>query len=207
MAASDIAGVVLAGGRATRMGGADNPLLPLAGRPLLSHVVERLRPQVGKMALNANGDPARFEAFGLKVVADEDQTFSGPLAGILAGFGWARALPLSPEAIVTVAADTPFFPVDLVARLEQASGHGGKRIAVAASGGRRHPTFGLWPLALADELAEFIAGGGTLKVTAFIDMFENAVVEFAASGDIDPFFNVNTPQDLAKAEAIAAKIA
>lgn len=199
----DLLGVVLAGGLATRMGGGDKTLKPLGGRPILAHVVERLRPQVVAMALNANGDPARFAAFGLPVVADADDDRAGPLAGVLAGLDWAAGRGAS--AIVTVAGDTPFFPADLAARLLDAAEAEGAPIALAASpdperGLARHPTFGLWSVALREDLRAALARGER-KIVRWTDPHGAATARFEA-GPPDPFFNVNTPADLAEAERL-----
>ena len=191
-----IAGVILAGGRASRMGGGDKGLLLLGGRPILARVVERLAPQVEPLALNANGDPARFAAWGLPVVGDSVAGHPGPLAGVLAGMDWAAAA--GAETVVTAAADTPFFPVDLVARLRVAG-----PFAMAATPGEdgpeRHPTFGLWPVGLRDDLRAAL-GAGLRKVVAWSDPHGCATVVFP---EAEAFFNVNTPEDLARAEAMA----
>jgi molybdopterin-guanine dinucleotide biosynthesis protein A len=192
-----IAGVILAGGRATRMGGGDKALLPLAGRPILARVIDRLAPQVDALALNANGDPARFAAFALPVLPDPLPGHPGPLAGVLAGLDWAAAR--GAEALLTAAADTPFFPADLAARLQAAG-----PFAMAATPGdpapERHPTFALWPVALRHDLRAALEAG-LRKVVAFTDPHGCATVLFP---DADAFFNVNTPEDLARAEALAA---
>jgi molybdopterin-guanine dinucleotide biosynthesis protein A len=199
-----IPAIILAGGRASRMGGGDKALKPLAGRPLLSHVIERLGPQAGTIAINANGDPVRFDPFGLPVIADTRPDFPGPLAGILAGLEWAA--PFRGTHLVSVAVDTPFFPENLVERLTAEIGRGEQRIVLASSSGKTHPVFGLWPLALRGDLAHFLATGTTYKVSAFVERREHAVVDFPtiglSSGAFDPFFNVNTPEDLNRAEAI-----
>lgn len=196
-----VAGIILAGGRASRMAGRDKALLELGGHPLLHHVAERLAPQVAALALNANGDPARLAGYGLPIVADEGEAFRGPLAGILAGLRWAASLEAKPGALVTAAVDTPFFPTDLAAGLAAAQDRP-DRIVIAASNGRRHPTFGLWPLETLDALAVHLASGGSLKVADFVDSRPNATADFDAGGGHDPFFNVNTPADLAEAERI-----
>ena len=193
-------GVILAGGQATRMGGGDKGLLPLGGGSILSHVIGRLEPQVASMCLNANGDGARFQGFGLPVVADSVAEFPGPLAGVLAGMDWAAERGASHT--VTAAADTPFFPGDLVPMLQLAAEEQGKPIALARTTDGRHPTFGLWPVELREDLREELLAG-TRKVLAWTDKHGTAFADFP-SGEIDPFFNVNTPEDLAKAQAVVS---
>ena len=194
-----VVGVVLAGGQSRRMGG-DKALMPLHGRPLVAHAIDRLRPQVDTLILNANGDPARFAAFGLPVVADPVPDFAGPLAGILAGMLWARAERSAARLVATAATDTPFFPLDLVARLAAAS-DSGRRIAIASSGDRLHRVFGVFPVALAENLDAFIRSSGSLRVADWLDRQAMARLDFPADGRIDPFFNINTPDTLAAAEA------
>jgi len=197
--------VILAGGRATRMGGGDKCLRPLAGRRVIDHVIARLSGQCAPLALSANGDPARFADLGLPVLTDPVAGFPGPLAGILAGLDWAAGLGAA--HVVAVAADTPFFPRDLAARLWQ--GRGAAGLALAASPDttgalRCHPTFGLWPVALRAELRDAIEAG-TRKVAAFAGAHGAATVGFDAT-PFDPFFNLNRPEDLAEAERLAALI-
>jgi len=192
-------GVILAGGLATRMGGGDKALLPLGGRPMLALVIERLSPQVAGIVLNANGDPTRFSGFGLPVIADSVPEFPGPLAGVLAGLEWAAKL--GAERIVTAAADTPFLPRDLVARLDAAAGADGA-IALAATASGLHPTFGLWPTSLRDVLARDLAGGAR-RVGAWAESMGARRVMFEDTPR-DPFFNINTPDELFRAEAILA---
>ena len=190
-------GVILAGGRATRMGGGDKGLLRLGGRSLLDRVIDRLSPQVADLALNANGDAARFAATGLPVLADSVDGFAGPLAGVLAGLDWAAAC--GADTVVTAAADTPFFPADLVPRLQLAADGMATPLALAASADGRHPTFGLWPVALRDDLRAALEGG-LRKVVLWTDRHGAGTALFPGA-DPDPFFNVNTPDDLAQAEA------
>jgi molybdopterin-guanine dinucleotide biosynthesis protein A len=195
-------GVILAGGQATRMGGGDKGLKQLGDRTILDHVIDRLAPQVARLALNANGDPARFSALGLPVVADSIDGFAGPLAGVLAGLDWAAGQ--GGDHIVTAAADTPFFPADLVPRLLLAAESQGKPIALARTENGRHPTFGLWPVGLRDDLrAELQAG--MRKVLAWTDKHGTAFADFP-SGDVDPFFNVNAPDDLTEAQGMVARV-
>ena len=202
-ARSAILGVLLAGGRSERMGGGDKCLEPLAGRPLLAHAVERLRPQVGALVLNANGDPERFARFALLVVPDTLTGFPGPLAGILAGMLWAQKHAPEVRLVATAATDTPFFPLDLVARLLARTGDGNE-IAIARSGGRDYPVFGLFPVGLAEDLSAFLGQSRNLAVMAWIDRQKSRAVDFPTpeKGAIDPFLNINTPEDLTEAEAI-----
>jgi molybdenum cofactor guanylyltransferase len=190
-------GVILAGGLARRMGGGDKGLLPLGNSTILGHVIERLEPQVAGLALNANGDPARFAATGLPVFSDSIDGFAGPLAGVLAGLDWAA--DLNAKHIVTAAADTPFFPADLVPRLLLAAEEQSKPIALARTINGRHPTFGLWPVALRDDLRQALLDG-TRKVVAWTDLHGTAMADFPVL-TFDPFFNVNTPEDLEMAES------
>lgn len=194
-------GVILAGGQATRMGGGDKGLLPLGAGTLLSSVIDRLAPQVAGLALNANGDPGRFANLGLPVIPDTIEGFAGPLAGVLAGLDWAAEQ--GAEAIVTAAADTPFFPCDLVPRLLLAAEGMGQPLVLAVTpdpkrGQARHPTFGLWPVALRDDLRRALQDG-LRKVVLWTDQHGGRAALFP---DEAAFFNVNTPQDLAQAEAM-----
>ncbi|HSG94834.1 MAG TPA: molybdenum cofactor guanylyltransferase MobA, partial [Afifellaceae bacterium] len=166
-----VAGVVLAGGLARRMGGGDKTLKPIGGRPMLEMVIDRMAPQVAALAINANGDPARFAQFGLPVIADTIGDFAGPLAGILAGMRWAQAKHRDCRYVASVAGDTPFFPADLVARLAEGCGGTDDTIALAASADGVHPVFGLWPLALADDLETFLTIGDNRKILAFTDRY------------------------------------
>jgi molybdopterin-guanine dinucleotide biosynthesis protein A len=199
------AGLILAGGQSRRMGGGDKSLLGLGDGKLLDHIVSRLAPQVEPLALNANGDPARFARFGLPVLADTIEGFAGPLAGILTGLEWASANRHG-SAIVTVAGDTPFLPGDLVERLALAADGNPGVIAVARSDGKRHPTFALWPVALRDAMRHFLVDEDNRRVSAFIDRHEFVEVEFPmlrfGQHDVDPFLNINTPDDLVQAERL-----
>ncbi|MGI9401730.1 MAG: molybdenum cofactor guanylyltransferase, partial [Rhizobiaceae bacterium] len=171
--------------------------------------LERLQPQVNSVIVNANGDPARMNFLGLPVHADIFTGFAGPLAGIHAGMDWARHNQPSATHICSVAADTPFFPVDLVSGLKgQASTP--ETIVLAASNTFRHPVFGLWPVSLADDLQQFLENGETGKVMAFVKQHDWKEAEFenmsAGSNSIDPFFNVNTPDELELARQFQEQI-
>ncbi len=193
-----IAGVILAGGRSSRMGGGDKGLLMLGDRPLLGHVVARLAPQVDTLAISANGDPARLAAFGLPVLPDAAPDHPGPLAGVLAGLDWAAARGAS--QMVTAACDTPFFPPDLVSSLRLAAIAARTPLAMAVTPGAerpdRHPTFGLWSVELREDLRAALAAG-TRRVTEWTERHGCARAIFHDRGA--PFFNVNTPEDLARA--------
>ena len=196
-----VAGLLLAGGLARRMGGGDKCLRLLGGRPILAHIVERLAPQTRRLALNANGDPARFAEFGLPVVADSVEGFAGPLAGILAGLEWAKTEAPDCPLLLSAPTDAPFLPRDLVRRLLDARAREGAEIAMAASGGQVHPVVGLWPMALAEDLRRALVEEGIRKVDAWTARHKVAVVEFPIEG-YDPFFNANRPEDLAEAERL-----
>jgi molybdenum cofactor guanylyltransferase len=201
-----VVGVLLAGGLARRMGGGDKCLRPLGDRPILTQVIERARPQVAALVLNANGDPARFAAFGLPVAADVVEGFAGPLAGVLTGMEWAGARRPDCPWIATIATDTPFFPADLVARMLSAVEHAGADLACAASGGRAHPVFGLWPVRLAGALRAAMLEEGIRKVDVWTARHRLVEVDFPTA-PIDPFFNTNRPEDLAEAERLLGGMA
>ncbi len=195
----NILGVILAGGQARRLGGGDKALKELGGRPLLSHAIERLAPQVPDIVINANGDPARFDAFRKPVVADTVEGFAGPLAGVLAGMEWATVNAPEHAWIVTIATDAPFFPDDLVARLSDAVANDAADMACAESDGRAHPVFGLWPVRLAGDLRRALVDEDVRKVDAWTGRYNLARVPFPAYS-VDPFFNINRPEDMAEAE-------
>ena len=196
-----IVGLLLAGGQSLRMGGGDKTLRPLGGVTLLERVVERLRPQVEALVLNANGDPVRFAGFGLPVVPDSVAGFAGPLAGVLAGLDWTAANRPDCPYVASAATDAPFLPVDLVARLVAGVDEAGADLGCAASGGRAHPVFGLWPVGLRDDLRRALADEGIRKVDVFTARYRLATVSFADT-PIDPFFNANQPEDLVAAAAL-----
>ncbi len=199
-----IAGVLLAGGLARRMGGGDKPLRTIGGRTILELVIERMRPQVAALVLNANGDPARFAAYGLPVVPDSVPGNPGPLAGVLAGLDWAAEhLPDCP-VVVSVATDAPFLPTDLVARMEAQMAVEGADLACAASGGQPHPVIGLWPVRLRDDLRRALVEEGVRKVDVWTARYRLATVTFTDQ-PADPFFNANRPEDLDAAAALIGK--
>jgi molybdopterin-guanine dinucleotide biosynthesis protein A len=205
-----IAGVILAGGTAQRMfgaqGGGDKGLADLAGKPMLAHVVERFRPQVAHVALNANGMPHRFGTLGLEIIGDHElHAGRGPLAGLAAAFDWAASLGQT-SAVASVSTDVPFLPLDLVQRLAEAS-HGGARAAIAQSNDRWHPVVGLWPLTLADDLVKALHEGRR-SAFDFAKRHGAVAVSFPlgtmGGQAIDPFFNANTPEDLQAARELLA---
>jgi molybdenum cofactor guanylyltransferase len=195
----EVAGVILAGGLARRMGGGDKGLIALGGKPILAHVIERLRPQVNALIINANGGPERFAAYGLAVVADSIAGAAGPLAGVLAGLDWAAGKGF--DLIATAATDTPFFPRDLVRRFCEGAEAAQSQLAVAASGARHHPVFGLWPVELREDLRRAITEEGIRKVEDWTKRHRITTIAFD-NQPYDPFFNVNRPEDLAQAEII-----
>jgi molybdopterin-guanine dinucleotide biosynthesis protein A len=194
-------GVLLAGGLARRMGGGDKPLRAIGGRPLLDRAIERLRPQCAELILNANGDPARFAAYGLPVVPDTVPDFAGPLAGILAALEWVSEHRPHVEWVVSAAADTPFLPRDLVSRLQAARAEAGTPLACAESGGQAHPVNALWSVALREDLRHALVVENLRKIDRWTARHGVAHAVWAAEA-YDPFFNVNTPEDIAAAEAV-----
>jgi molybdopterin-guanine dinucleotide biosynthesis protein A len=186
--------VILAGGRSRRMGGGDKGLLRLGDRPVLGHVIARIRPQVSALVLNANGDPARFAPLGLAVIPDSIPGFAGPLAGIQAALSWTAQIAPGASHVLTVPSDTPFLPLDLTKRL-QAAIRAPDDSAVAARQGRSHPVVGLWPVSHRPVLEAAVREEGLRKVETWIGRMNTRVVTFDSSA-WDPFFNVNTPGDL-----------
>ncbi|MBF0269006.1 MAG: molybdenum cofactor guanylyltransferase MobA [Alphaproteobacteria bacterium] len=200
-----IARLILAGGQAKRMGGADKALIDLAGKPLIAHVILRLQEsQAGRLAISANGDPARFADFGLPVLPDLVPGFPGPLAGILAGMDWARSHFPDGQWLLTVPCDAPFIPLDLAERLLSAVQNGGAELAQASSCGRDHPVIGLWPLSLADDLRHALTVERLHKVGQFARRYKRAMADFPLANGRDPFMNVNCPQDLEAATSLEA---
>jgi molybdopterin-guanine dinucleotide biosynthesis protein A len=197
----NIVGLLLAGGQSRRMGGGDKALRLLGGASLLERVITRLRPQVGTLVINANGDPARFADFELPVVADSVPGFAGPLAGVLAGLDWAATYRPGWEFVVSAATDAPFLPRDLVARLRREIENTAADLACAASGGRAHPVFGLWPVRLREDLRRAVVVDGVRKVDEWTGRHRLATVSFAVR-PVDPFFNANRPEDLTAAAAL-----
>jgi molybdopterin-guanine dinucleotide biosynthesis protein A len=196
-------GAILAGGLARRMGGGDKPLMNIGGRTILERVAVRLAPQCDGLILNANGDPSRFEALGLPVVADSVEGFAGPLAGVLAALDWTAISRPIAQFVVSIAGDCPFPPADLVARLHAARSESRAELAVAASGGRAHPVIGLWPVALREALRRALIVEGCRKVDAWTARYPLATAAWPI-GDRDPFFNVNTIEELKEAARLAA---
>ena len=191
-----IAGVILAGGQGRRLGGTDKSLLRLGGMTLVAHLIGRLRPRLDRLAISANGDPRRLAFTGLPVLADAEADM-GPLAGILCGMAWAERQGCS--ALLTVPCDTPFVPADLAARLDPAP-------AVAASGGRVHHAVALWPVGAVDALRDYLRASKRRSIRDFAETLGVRAVAFDA-GDVDPFFNINTSQDLAQAALLFGRLA
>jgi molybdopterin-guanine dinucleotide biosynthesis protein A len=197
--------VVLAGGLARRMGGGDKALITIGGQTILDRALARLAPQVVDIIINANGDATRFAATGRPVIADSVPDFAGPLAGILAGLDWTAEHRPDIAWIVTVPGDCPFLPKDLVARLHRAHDESGQALACAKSGDWRHPVVGLWPVALRDDLRHALTQEDLRKIEVWTARHGVALAEWPTA-PYDPFFNVNTPEDAAKAETIAATV-
>ena len=202
-ARADTIGVLLAGGLSRRMGGGDKCLRELAGETLLARAIARARPQVRILVLNANGDPARFRGYALPVVADVIGGYAGPLAGVLTGLEWALDHAPGTHWVATFATDAPLFPADLVACLRAALEADEAELACAASAGRSHPVFGLWPVALAGELRRAMEDEEMRKIDAWTARYRLVEVEFSI-GAVDPFFNANRPEDLAEAARLLA---
>ena len=203
MTTEPVPGVLLAGGVARRMGGGDKPMRRIGGRTILERVIARLKPQCDGLILNANGDPARFASFGLPVIADTVADFPGPLAGILAALDWAAANRPKVSLMLSVAADCPFLPRDLVSRLYQALAEQKAQLAVAASDGQSHPVIGLWSIALREELRHALVVEDVRKIDRWTARYKLATVTWPTE-PLDPFFNANTIDDIAEAERLAA---
>lgn len=205
MADRNVLGVLLAGGMARRMGGGDKGLSMLGGKPMLTRIIERVRPQVADLILNANGDPGRFAEYGLPVAEDvigeESWGFAGPLAGVLTGLEWVLKNAPEIEWVATFATDAPFVPLDYVDRLITAVDQDGAEMACAVTNGRTHPVFGLWPVRLAGELRQAMTGEEMRKIDLWTARYELVEVDFPAE-PFDPFFNVNSKDNLAEAERL-----
>jgi molybdopterin-guanine dinucleotide biosynthesis protein A len=196
-------GLILAGGLARRMGGGDKARIRIGGKSILERVIARMAPQCEQIILNANGDPARFSDTRLPVVSDSVPDFAGPLAGILAGLDWAAANAPTAGYMASVPGDCPFLPQDVIARLHQARDDTGRPLACAGSREWRHPVVGLWPLSLREDLRHALVTEGIRKIEDWTSRHGVAVAEWPAV-PFDPFFNVNTPEDVAVAERIVA---
>jgi molybdopterin-guanine dinucleotide biosynthesis protein A len=195
--------VLLAGGLARRMGGGDKPMRTIAGKTILERVIARLKPQCSTLILNANGDPARFASFGLPVIADTVADFPGPLAGILAVLDWMAEHRPEVRHVLSAAADCPFLPRDLVARLEAARAAENAELAVASSGEQTHPVVGLWSVRLRGELRHALVEEDVRKIDRWTARYPLATVSWPTT-PVDPFFNANTVDDIAEADRLAA---
>jgi molybdenum cofactor guanylyltransferase len=197
-------GLVLAGGLARRMGGGDKARIHIGKATILERVLSRLAPQCIQVIINANGDPARFADTGLAVVADSVPGFAGPLAGILAGLDWTAENVPGCEWLASVPGDCPFLPKDFVVRLHEARAAADLPLACARSGEWRHPVAGLWPVSLREDLRHALSSEGLRKIEVWTERHGIALASWA-DAPVDPFFNVNTPDDAARAEAIAVQ--
>jgi molybdopterin-guanine dinucleotide biosynthesis protein A len=196
-------GVLLAGGLARRMGGGDKPMRTIGGRTIMERVIARLAPQCDQLILNANGDPRRFAAFSLPVIADEIEGFAGPLAGVLTALDWSATHRPDIAWVLSTATDCPFLPRDLVKRLHQARIAEDAQIAVAASGGHLHHVVALWNVSLRDQLRHALVAEDIRKVGYWMARYKPATVTWPDT-PVDPFFNANTIEDIAEAERLAA---
>jgi molybdenum cofactor guanylyltransferase len=196
-------GLVLAGGLARRMGGGDKAMIRIGRETILERTLARLAPQCAGMVINANGDPARFARFGLPVVADDVAGFAGPLAGILAGLDWLAANAPAIAWLASVPGDCPFLPRDLVRRLHAARAAAGVPLACAKSGDWRHPVVGLWPVGLREDLRHALVVEDLRKIELWTARHGVGLADWPAE-PVDPFFNVNTPEDAAQAQRFAA---
>jgi len=197
-------GLILAGGLASRMGGGDKALIEIGGSSILDRVLSRMSPQCARIVINANGDPARFQSYGLHVIHDDVTGFIGPLAGILAGMDWAAAHAPEVRDIVSVPGDSPFLPLDLVERLKEVRKQSGKPLACAKSGEWRHPVVALWPVALRHDLRRAVTEENQRKVEVWLTQHGVAIAEWP-DHPVNPFLNVNTPEDVALANEIAVR--
>lgn len=202
--AENTLGVLLAGGSARRMGGCDKSLLPLDEKPILAHVIERAKPQVHQLILNTNSDATLFSRFELPILPDSLPGYAGPLAGVLTAMEWSQTQTAQDYRwLASFPADSPFFPEDLVGRLCQVLEKNDAEIACAASGGRRSPLFALWSMTLVDDLKQALARK-EYKVGQFLEQHRSAVLHVDA-GTIDPFFNINTVEDLKEARQLTRR--
>ena len=200
---TELPGIILAGGLARRMGGGDKPMRTIAGKTILGRVIARIGPQCDGLILNANGDPARFAAFDLPVIADGVADFPGPLAGILAGLDWMAEHRPDVKWILSAPGDCPFLPRDLVARLDEARVAQNAELAVASSGEQTHPVVGLWRVSLRNELRHALVTEGLRKIDRWTARYSLANVGWPTT-PLDPFFNANTVDDIAEADRLAA---
>jgi molybdopterin-guanine dinucleotide biosynthesis protein A len=202
-ASHNTVGVILAGGQARRMGGTDKAFVKLGGETLIARTIARARPQVGELLINANGDLSRFAKFGVPVFSDSIDGFLGPVAGILAGLEWMREHRPDARWLASFACDCPFFPHDMVERLIDKAQSENARVVVAASGVRHHPVFAVWSASIPATSQSVLNDQGLRKMDDFVARFANTRVEFPSDAT-DPFFNINTPNDLRRAEALLA---
>ncbi|MCW9033578.1 MAG: molybdenum cofactor guanylyltransferase MobA [Alphaproteobacteria bacterium] len=199
----EIIGLVLAGGLSRRMGGGDKSLNQLGGQSILSRIIDLAKPQVSELLLNANGDPDRFEEYGLPVVPDVIEGYAGPLAGVLTGLEWLSQNRPQCKWLATFPSDAPFMPTDLISRLWDAMDKEGAQLACAITNGRTHPVVGLWPVALKEELRKAMVEEEMRKIDLWTARYKLVEVDFSCD-PVDPFFNANRPEDFGKAEELLA---
>ncbi len=199
-----IVGVLLAGGQSRRMGGGDKCLIEIDGKSVLQRVIDRIQPAVGTIVLNANGNTSRFDSYGMTVIPDSVGGFAGPLAGVLTGMEWAAAHHPACTHIATIPTDGPFLPKDLIERLWAPIARDEADLTCAESGGRRHPVIGIWPCALHENLRHALEVEDIRKVDRWTARFRVASVSFSTD-PFDPFFNMNHPDDIETAEAMARR--
>jgi len=198
MLAPPYSAVILAGGAARRLGGGDKPLRTLGGKPILQWIIERIQPQVQFLAISANGDPSRFSTYALPILPDQSPDL-GPMSGILASLEWCKRTTPDTSHVLTLSGDTPFIPLDLVHRLSSAPDIGTSDIITASSAGHPHPTIAFWPVGAIEPIKSALSEHKNRRVSDWLSIFTAHAVEWDIQ-PIDPFFNINTPDDLEEAE-------
>ena len=196
--------VILAGGAAKRLGGGDKPLRMIGGKPILDWIIERIKPQIHALALSANGNPARFAAYSRDILPDFEPHL-GPMAGIVSAMEWAKKTNPIASHVLILSGDSPFIPSDLVRRLAELPSIAPDSMIAASSAGRTHPTIGFWPIAASDRIKQAIIEGKGRRVSDWLEVFPHQSVEWETQ-PFDPFFNINTQEDLAAAELVLGQV-